>query len=261
MASVALRAASVGSRNGAGDIEIVGIAPASAKISQVAHQEAEKLKDKAQNEDNESSIRRLFLDNAISSVRTATFDQYNIVICSDQENDEFHDLQGQILPMDMVDVEVTKDAFVKFKVYVFDTGRYIRHGKMDGDHWRWWDESKIQTDPVPMQVHFENAQPKKNACEINTFMGKQAADRKAAAGGGGVAAKTAKDASAADEAAPKAEAELKSEEAPQTENDEPSEEQLDDDVDEVSDDVEEASGDEEEASEDEEARSEDLEEK
>jgi hypothetical protein len=214
-------AASAGGGSGVGDIGgmVVGFAEAGAKISDIARQEAQKLKEQARNDNNEFNIRKQFLDNSISSIRTATFDQYNIVICTDQEHDDFQELKGQILPMDLIDVEVRKDVFVNFQVYIFDTGKYLRHGKWERDHWSWWGENKKWTDPAAMHVHFENAQPKKNADEIKALMDKQAADQKAAADADAATKKAEEDAKAANEAELKAEADRKAKEAQQNEDD------------------------------------------
>ncbi|KAG8158535.1 hypothetical protein KVR01_011657 [Diaporthe batatas] len=267
MAAVVLRAASIGSGSGAGDIDIVSIAEASTKLAEIACQEAEKLKEQARNDDNESSIRKHFLDNAISSIRTATFDQYNIVVCTDYEQDDFQDVQGQILLLRPIDVEVKKDVVVNCKIYIFDTGTYIRHGKREREDWSWWGESKIKSDPVSMQVYFENAQPKKNAEDINFLMSK-GGDQNAGADANAAAKQVEEDAKAGNEDALKIEADQKAEGGHQTENkakkekQEDDAEELSDDVEEASDDVDEESDDvEEKGSEDEDAQSDDIEEK
>lgn len=259
-------AASIGSGSGAGDIDIVSIAEAGTKLSDIVLQEAGKLKEQAQNGDNESGIRKQFLDNAITSIRTATFDQYNIVICTDYEQDDFQDLQGQILLLKPIYFEVKKDVLVNFKVYIFDTGLYIRHGKRDGDAWSWWGESKTKIDPVSMQVYFEKAQPKKNADDINALMSNGGAQNTAAADADAAAKQAEEGTEAANVDALNAEAEQKAKESHKTEN-EVKKEKQEDDRDELSDDADEASDDEEEecddveekGSEDEDARSEDLE--
>lgn len=112
---------------------VVGVADAAAHIMDVARDEAAKCKEAAKNDDNEFNIRKNFLDNAVNSIKTATCGQYNIVICTDQQRDDFQNLKGQILPMDLLDVELSKGKTVNFQVYVFDTGNYLRHGKYEQD--------------------------------------------------------------------------------------------------------------------------------
>ena len=102
------------------------MADAAAHIMDTVRVEFAKAMEVSRNDNNEFNIRKNFLDNAVSAVRKATLSQYNIVICTDQEHDDFQNLQGQILPMDLVDVEVSQEKVVIFQVYVFDTGRYLR---------------------------------------------------------------------------------------------------------------------------------------
>lgn len=264
-------AASVGSGSSAGDIDIVSIAEAGTKLAEIALHEAEKLKDQARNDDNESNIRKQFLGNAISFLRTATFDQYNIVICTDYEHDEFQDLQGQILLLKPIDVEVKKDVLVNFKVYIFDTGIYVRYGKRGREDWSWWGESKERIDPVAMQLYFENAQPKKSAEDINTLMNKGGAQNATAATDADASTKqAAEDTTAANGDSLKTKEEQNVKEGHQTEDEFKKEKQEDevnevsddeeepcDDVDEESDDVEEKGSEDE----DEDAQSEDFKEK
>ncbi|KAI8628983.1 hypothetical protein F5Y19DRAFT_476074 [Xylariaceae sp. FL1651] len=199
---------------GVGDIAgtVVDLAEAGVQLSKLARQEAEALKEQARNDDNEFNIRKQFLDNAVQAIRDATYDQYNIVICTDQAHDDFQNLTGQILPMDLIDVEVRKDVIVNFQVYVFETGKYLRHGKWERDYWNWWGESKKWTDPAAMHVHFEKAQPKKDPNEIKALMDKKAADEKAAADAAAAAQKTQQEAAAAQAAEIKTEADHKAEE-------------------------------------------------
>lgn len=152
----------------------------------VARDEAAKCKEAARNDDNEFNIRKNFLENAVNSIQTATCGQYNIVIATDQEKDDFQNLKGQILPMDLLDVEVSKGKIVNFEVYVFDTGNYLRHGKYEQDNWWYFGQSKKWFDPAAMHVDFNNAQKKLDPAAIQ----KQQGDQKAAA-------KTAADAAAA----------------------------------------------------------------
>lgn len=165
---------------------VVGVADAAAHIMDVARDEAAKCKEAARNDDNEFNIRKNFLDNAVNSIKTATCGQYNIVIATDQQRDDFQNLKGQILPMDLLDVEVSKGKVVNFEVYVFETGNYLRHGKYEQDSWWYFGESKKWYDPMAMHVDFNNAQKKLDPAAIK----KQQDDKKAAD-------KTAADAAAA----------------------------------------------------------------
>ena len=169
---------------------VVGIADAAAHIQDIVRDEAAKTKAATQASDNEFNIRKNFLDNAVDALQKATLGQYNIVICTDQAHDDFQDLVGRILPMDLLNLEIAQGKFVNFEVYVFDTGKYLRHGKYERDHWWYWGESKKFFDPAAMHVHFERAQTKLNPDEA-----KKAQDAAAAA------AKTAADAAAAEKAA------------------------------------------------------------
>jgi hypothetical protein len=164
----------------------VDIAEAGAKISDIVRQEATKAAEQERTDDNEFNIRKQFLDNAVEAIKQATYSQYNIVICTDQEHDDFQDLTGQVLPMDLIEVTVAQNKTVNFQVYVFETGKYLRRGKWERDFWWWFGENKTFYD-VAMHVHFENAQPKKSQDEIQklidakTAQDKTAADAQAAA--------------------------------------------------------------------------------
>lgn len=147
----------------------------------IFREQAAKAKEAARTADNEFNIRKNFLDNSVNAIKEATLSQFNIVICTDQERDDFQDLTGQILPMDLIDVEVAQNKTVNFQVYVFETGKYLRHGKYERDHWWWWGENKKFFDPAAMHVHFEVAQPKKNPDEIKKLQDKNAASDKVTA--------------------------------------------------------------------------------
>ena len=156
------------SKAGGGDPvqQVVEMAGAAEQIMQTVREESARAKEAARNDNNEFNIAKNFLDNAVNSIHDATYGQFNIVICTDQAHDDFQDLTGQILPMDLIDVEVAQGKVVNFQVYVFDTGKYLRHGKWERDHWWWWGASKTWTDPAAMHVHFEKAQPKLDADAI-----------------------------------------------------------------------------------------------
>lgn len=165
---------------------VVGIADAAAHIMDVARDEAAKCKEAARTDNNEFNIRKNFLENAVNSIQTATCGQYNIVIATDQDKDDFQNLKGQILPMDLLDVEVSAGKIVNFEVYVFDTGNYLRHGKYEQDSWWYFGQSKKWYDPAAMHVDFNKAQKKLDPAAISKQQSDQAA-----------AAKTAADAAAA----------------------------------------------------------------
>ena len=132
-------------------------------------------------DDNEFNIRKNFLDNTVNAIKEATCSQFNIVICTDQEHDDFQNLKGRILPMDLVTVDVAKNKPVDFQVYVFDTGNYLRHGKYELDHWNWFGETKKWYDPAAMHVDFDKAQPKLDAAAIKAKQDQNAAQNKTAA--------------------------------------------------------------------------------
>jgi len=118
------------------------MADAASHIMDLFREEAKKNKEDARVSDNEFNIRKNFLVNAVNAIKEATMSQYNIVICTDQEHDDFQALTGQILPMDLLNVEISAGKFVNFQVYVFETGRYLRRGRWELDSWGWWGESK-----------------------------------------------------------------------------------------------------------------------
>ena len=165
----------------------------------VARDEAAKTKEAARNDDNEFNIRKNFLDNAVNSIKTATCGQYNIVIATDQSRDDFQNLKGQILPMDLLDVEVSKGKIVNFEVYVFETGNYLRHGKYEQDAWWYYGESKKWYDPMAMHVDFNKPQPKLDAAAIKKQQDDKTAADKAAADAA-AAAKAQQDRAAASNA-------------------------------------------------------------
>ena len=179
------------------------MADAAAHITDVVRDQAAKNKEATRNEDNEFNIRKQFLDNAVNAIRESTYSQYNIVICTDQEHDDFQNLTGQILPMDLLNLEISPGKFVNFQVYVFETGKYLRHGKWERDYWNWWGNNKQWHDPAAMHVHFEKAQPKLDANAIKAKQDEQAKKDQEAKG----AAEAAK--KAQDEAASKQAEELK----------------------------------------------------
>jgi hypothetical protein len=172
---------------------------AAAHIQKVTREMAAQTKDDMRNEDNEFNIRNQFLSNAVDAIKKATFSQFNIVICTNQEHDDFQDLQGQILPMDLMNLEISAGKFVDFQVYVFDTGKYLRHGKYESDYWQFWGNTKKFYDPAAMHVHFDNAQKKLDANAIKAQQDQKAKEDKIAADAA-ASAKTVQATAAANEA-------------------------------------------------------------
>lgn len=179
---------------------VVGIADAAAHIMDVARDEAAKCKEAARNDNNEFNIRKKILENAVNSIRTTTCGQYNIIIAPDQERNDFQNLQGQILPMDLLDVEVSKGKVVNFEVYVFDTGKYLGHGKYEQDSWWYFGQSKKWFDPAAMRVDFNNAQKKLDPAAIKVQQNDNEASHKTAADAA-AAAKAQQDRASASNAA------------------------------------------------------------
>ena len=142
------------------------IADAAEHIMQVARTEAARAKEAGRIDNNEFNIRKNFLLNAVNAIQEATLSQYNIVVCTDQAHDDFQNLKGQVLPMDLLDVEVSQGKVVNFEVYVFDTGNYLRHGKYEQDSWWYWGESKKWYDPAAMHVDFNKAQTKLDPTQV-----------------------------------------------------------------------------------------------
>ena len=161
--------------------QVVQMADAATHIMDAVRVESAKAKEAARNDNNEFNIRKNFLDNAVNAIHEATYGQFNIVICTDQAHDDFQNLTGQILPMDLIDVEVAQGKVVNFQVYVFDTGKYLRHGKWERDYWWWWGASKTFHDPAAMHVHFEQAQQKLDADGIKKKQDEEAKTKEAAA--------------------------------------------------------------------------------
>ena len=179
---------------------MVGVADAAAHIMDVARDEAAKCKEAARTDNNEFNIRKNFLDNAVNSIKTATCGQYNIVIATGQDKDDFQNLKGQILPMDLLDVEVSQGKTVNFEVYVFETGNYLRHGKYEQDSWWYYGQSKKWYDPAAMHVDFNTAQKKLDPAAIKKQQDDAAASAKTAADAA-AAAKTQQDRASASNAA------------------------------------------------------------
>lgn len=67
---------------------------------------------------------------------------------------------------------------MNFQVYVFETGRYLRHGKWERDHWWYWGESQKYFDPFAMHVHFDVAQPRLDAKQVEAATAAHATELK-----------------------------------------------------------------------------------
>ena len=170
--------------------QVVDMAHAAGQIMDIVRDQTAKANEAARTADNEFNIRKNFLDNTVNAIKEATFGQYSIVICTDQSDDDFQELAGQVLPMDLVDVEVGDGKTVNFEVYVFDTGKYLRHGRWERDAWWYYGQSEVSYD-VAMHVHFDHAQPKLNPEEAEQQQEAQAGEAEiaeavnSASGGGG----------------------------------------------------------------------------
>jgi hypothetical protein len=166
------------------------MAQAAGQIMDIVRDQTAKANEAARTADNEFNIRKNFLDNTVNAIKEATLGQYSIVICTDQSGDDFQELAGQVLPMDLVDVEVGDGKTVNFQVYVFDTGKYLRHGRWERDAWWYYGQSEVSYD-VAMHVHFDYAQPKLNPEEAEQHQEAQAGEAEmaeavnSASGGGG----------------------------------------------------------------------------
>lgn len=68
--------------------------------------QAAKAHEAARQAENEFNIRKNFLENTVNAIKEATLGQFNIGICTDQAGDEFQELTGRLLPMDLVEVDV-----------------------------------------------------------------------------------------------------------------------------------------------------------
>lgn len=170
--------------------QVVDVAQAAGQIMDIVRDETAKANEAARTADNEFNIRKNFLDNTVNAIKEATLGQYSIVICTDQSDDDFQELAGQVLPMDLVDVEVGDGKTVNFQVYVFDTGKYLRHGRWERDAWWYYGQSEVSYD-VAMHVHFDHARPKLNPEEADQQQEAQAGEAEmaeavnSASGGGG----------------------------------------------------------------------------
>lgn len=114
---------------------VLGTTDVAAHIMDIVRDQNAKSKEASITDNNEFNIRKNFLDNIVDAIKTATGGQYNIVICTDQHKDDFQNLKGRILPMELLEVEVSHGKFVNFEVYVFETGNYLRHGRWERDSW------------------------------------------------------------------------------------------------------------------------------
>jgi hypothetical protein len=176
------------------------MADAASHIQDVATKIAAVNKTNMENDDNEFNIRNQFLQNAVAAIKTATCGQFNIVICTNQERDDFQNLKGQILPMNLLNLEIAPNKFVDFQIYVFDTGNYLRHGKYETNYWQYFGESKKWYDPAAMHVDFDKAQTKLDPTQVAAAnaASKQTSSTAAAINSAGVG--TQQDASAANAA-------------------------------------------------------------
>lgn len=159
----------------AGVQTVVGMADAAQHIQKVTEDIAANLHADQENKDNEFNMRNQFLENALQAVKNATVNQFNVVICTNQEKDDFQNLKGQILPMNLITLTIAPNKTIDFQVYVFDTGNYLRHGKYETDYWQFFGESKKWYDPAAMHVDFNNAQPKLDPSKIQAAKAAQAA--------------------------------------------------------------------------------------
>lgn len=139
--------------------QVLGIGDAVGNLMNVIRQQQQAAEEMQRTEDNEFNIRKVFLENTINKIKEATLNQYNVVICTDQAEDDFEELQGQWPGLDLVEVNVGGGKNVNFQVYVFDTGKYLRRGKWEKNFWNYWGQTAEFTD-IFMHVHFEKAQPK-----------------------------------------------------------------------------------------------------
>ena len=131
----------------------------------VARDKAAKCKEAPRTSDNEFNLRKNFLEIAVNSIKVAACGQYNIVVATDQSRDDFQNLKGQMLPMDLLDVEVAKGKSSTSKSTSSKPENYLRHGKYEQDHW-YYGESKKWYDPAAMHVDFNNAQKKLDPAAI-----------------------------------------------------------------------------------------------
>ena len=152
-----------------------------AHLMDLVRQEQQAAEEMQRTEDNEFNIRKVFLENTINKIREATLNQYNIVICTDQAEDDFEELQGQWPGLELVSVDVGGGKSVNFQVYVFDTGKYLRRGKWEKNFWNYWGQTETFED-IFMHVHFEKAQPKLDANQVQQQQEQnQTSDEQAAA--------------------------------------------------------------------------------
>ena len=86
----------------------------------------------------------------------ATRGHYNIVVCTDQRKDDFQNLKGRVLSVELLELEISPGKVVNFEVYAFETGNYLRHGRWERDSWWYAGESKIWHDPFATHVDFDS---------------------------------------------------------------------------------------------------------
>lgn len=134
---------------------VLGATDIAAHIMDTVRDQNAKSKASARTENNEFNIRKNFLDNGVNAIQMATRGQYNIVICTDQQKDDFQNLKGRVLPMELLEFELSQGKVVNFEVYVFETGKYLRHGRWERDNWWYFGESKVWYDPFAMHVDFD----------------------------------------------------------------------------------------------------------
>ena len=203
MASVVLKNIA-GAAGGSGSSDapqmVVEAAQAVSTIMDIFREQARKIAEENRQDDNDFNIRKNFLENAVAAINDLLQGQFNIMVLTDQEHDiEWGGpLKGRLLPMDLVEVEISNGRKVNFQVMVFDEGKYLRKGKWEEDSISWYPDSAKMWKDVNMHIEF-SAQPKKPTDGVPTRdeLTKKEADKKTA---DDAAAKQTADAEAAKKA-------------------------------------------------------------
>ena len=162
---------------------LVNTAKAVTSIMDTFREEGQKIAAQALQDNNDFNIRKNFLDNAVGAISDLLQGQYNIMVLTDQEHDvEWGGpLKGRLLPMQLLDVQISGGKTVNFQVIVFDSGKYLRKGKWEEDSIKWFPDSAKMWKDVNMHLEF-SPQPKKPTDGVPTLddLQKNAATKQAA---------------------------------------------------------------------------------
>jgi len=177
----------------------------------------------------EAAIAKQFIEHTLEVLREATFEQFNLLIVTDSEKDEWWQgkkgPEGQLQPVPTIDIQVAPGKTRTYKVYSFDTGTYIRNGSHEADQLIYFGGSKNQKEPMTggWHIEFNEARPKKNPADLKKFVAEHNKANKGAKNPAGKSAKAGKKEEESGEEEEPASGEEEEEEGSEAEESEPEE--------------------------------------